>query len=117
MSLWGPWGPITLPSFFDRGRRTLRGFRKWTRVPQAAAEPDLHLGDPPPGSRVHLSPTPQAQQCPPFALGHSGTGKDDRMNSNRRVVPPQTENSKPQLKFVFPIYLMHYFSLLTSLVN
>ena len=62
-----------------------------------------------PGSGAHPRPS-QPQQHLLFALRHLVAGKVEGMSSNRKVIPPQTENSKLQLKFVFPIYLMLSFS-------
>lgn len=45
-------------------QRTKDFKRKWTKVPQVTAEPDLHLGHPPPGSGVHPSPTPNHSSVP-----------------------------------------------------
>lgn len=35
---------------------TSRGVRRWAQVPQTVAEPDLHAGPPPHGSRAHPPP-------------------------------------------------------------
>lgn len=78
------------------------------------AEADLYLGffclalEHPPT----LAPTAGSLPCS-GSLSH----RQSWMSPNRKVISPPTENSKPQLKFVFPIYVVHSFPLLTSLIN
>ena len=78
------------------------------------AEPDLYLGflclalgHPP-----TLAPTAGSLPCSE-SLSH----RQKWMSPNRKVIFPPTENSKPQLNFVYPMYVVHSFSLLTSLIN
>lgn len=76
------------------------------KVTQMVAEPHWYPGLPLlPLGHILL---PRSQGLGYYFL--SSVQLQRKMNeSKQKAFPPQTENIKPQLEFVFPIYLMHSF--------